>query len=95
MALYFDWDTGNSSKSVEKHGVANREAESVFYDKGRVVRLSKRGTGTEIRYLCYGISDLGRLLTAYFIVKNGKIRIIGTRVARKEEREYYQQRQIG
>ena len=94
MALSFEWDSGNSSKSVDKHGIGNGEAESTFRDKGRIVRLSRRGTGTEIRYLCYGISDLGRLLTAYFIVRDGKIRIIGTRVARKEEREYYQRRQV-
>jgi uncharacterized DUF497 family protein len=94
VALPFEWDDGNVLKSVDKHGITNFEAESLFYDKGRIVRLSKRGSGTEVRYLCYGISNSGRLLTAYFIIRNGKIRIIGTRVARKEEREYYQKRQI-
>ncbi|TLV00027.1 BrnT family toxin [Dyadobacter luticola] len=94
MALLFEWDDGNIIKSVEKHGITNRESESIFHDVGRVIRLSKRGSGTEVRYLCYGLSESGRILTAYFIVRNGKIRIIGTRVARKEEREYYKQRQI-
>jgi uncharacterized DUF497 family protein len=94
VALPFEWDDGNVLKSVDKHGITNFEAESLFYDKGRIVRLSKRGSGTEVRYLCYGISNSGRLLTAYFIIRNGKIRIIGTRSARREEKEYYQKRQI-
>ncbi|GAB3341731.1 hypothetical protein GCM10027299_56010 [Larkinella ripae] len=95
MGYQFEWDDGNRHKSVIKHGVTNEEAESVFADSGRVIRLSKRGTPTEIRYLCYGRSNQDRLLTAYFIVRHGKIRIIGTRVARREEKAYYEDRQVG
>lgn len=90
----FDWDEGNRQKSVVKHGITNQEAESIFGDSGRVVRLSKRGSRTEIRYLCFGRSSQSRILTAYFLVRNGKIRIIGTRVARQEERTYYLERQL-
>jgi len=29
-SFVFDWDSGNSSKSVVKHGVSQNEVESVF-----------------------------------------------------------------
>ena len=92
--MNFEWDDGNKFKSVTKHEITNLEAESMFADPGKVVRLSKHGSGTEIRYLCYAISNQGKLLTTYFLIRNGKIRIIGTRRARKEEKDFYFSKQI-
>lgn len=92
--MEFEWDNGNKLKSIDKHGITNQEAESSFLDTGRVLRLSKRGSKTEIRYLCFATSNKARILTSYFLVRNGKIRIIGTRRARKEEKEFYLSKQI-
>ena len=92
--MEFEWDNGNRLKSINKHGITNQEAESIFSDAGKVVRLSRRGSGTEIRYLCYAISSANRVLTAYFLVRNGKIRIIGTRRSRKEEKDFYYKKQV-
>jgi uncharacterized DUF497 family protein len=84
----FDWDQGNRQKSVDKHRIENEEAETIFSDRDKLVIISHRSD--EIRYLCVGISCEKRILTSYFLVRNGKIRIIGTRVARKSERENYE-----
>lgn len=87
--MNFEWDEDNRLKSVNKHGITNHEAESSFLDKDRVIRLSKRGSEIEIRYLYFATSNKARISTSYFLVRNGKIRIIGTRRARKEEKEFY------
>lgn len=86
--LKFEWDSGNLKKSIDKHLIGNEEGESIFLDPKKLVVLSQRLA--EVRYLCIGISNKGRVLTSYFIVRNGKIRIIGTRVARKTERKKYE-----
>ena len=60
--MNFEWDDGNKLKSVTKHEITNLEAESMFADPGKVVRLSKHGSGTEIRYLCYAVSNQGKFV---------------------------------
>jgi uncharacterized protein len=85
--LDFDWDDGNRKKSVIKHGISNKEAESIFDDPLKLIIVSNRAL--EVRFLCVGKSNLNRILTSYFIVRNGKVRVIGTRVAREKEKERY------
>ena len=86
--LQFDWDQGNERKSVEKHLISNAEAESIFLDPKRKYRISHRAN--EIRFLCTGKSFSDKLLTSYYIIRNRKVRIIGTRVARISERKRYE-----
>ncbi|KQS33707.1 BrnT family toxin [Dyadobacter sp. Leaf189] len=85
--LNFDWDKGNERKSEEKHQILNIEAESTFRDLDRLILISNRSR--EVRFLCIGTSFLKRILTSYFLVRDGKVRIIGTRVAREKEKELY------
>ncbi|WP_215233557.1 BrnT family toxin [Dyadobacter linearis] len=85
--LKFFWDTGNESKSEKKHGISNLEAESIFKDPVKLVMISNRSK--EVRFLCIGRSYLERILTSYFIIRDGKVRIIGTRIARQKEKEFY------
>ncbi|WP_192579164.1 BrnT family toxin [Dyadobacter aurulentus] len=88
--LKFIWDTGNKSKSEEKHCISNLEAESIFKDPAKLVIISNRSR--EVRFLCIGRSYLSRMLTSYFIIRDGKVRIIGTRAARQKEKEMYNKR---
>ncbi len=85
--IKFNWDKGNKIKSIEKHGIDNLEAESLFDDQNKLIVLSQRQN--ELRFLCIGMSNKNRLLTSYYIIRNGEVRIIGTRVARKKEKESY------
>lgn len=86
--LKFDWDQGNEKKSLEKHLITNTEAESIFVDPKRKYRISNRSD--EIRFLCTGKSCSNKILTSYYTIRNGKVRIIGTRVARISERKRYE-----
>jgi uncharacterized protein len=45
----FEWDKGNSGKNDRKHGVIDREAEEIFFNKPLAVARSSKG-GPEIRY---------------------------------------------
>lgn len=33
--LNFDWDLGNNSKSIEKHGISNQQAEETYCDENK------------------------------------------------------------
>ena len=37
----FDWDDGNSGKNWEKHGVADFEAEEIFFNRPFIVRFAR------------------------------------------------------
>ncbi|WP_409017730.1 BrnT family toxin [Dyadobacter sp. CY323] len=76
---------GNEKKPEEKHSVSNAEAESLFRDPNRLIIISHRFH--EVRFICIGKSLLNRLLTSYYIIRNGKVRIIGTRASRKKEKD--------
>lgn len=84
----FEWDEGNNSKSLIKHGISNKEAESGFYDNNRIIKESYT-KDEEIRYICIGISDKERIITTAFTVRNGKIRPISSRISREEEKDLY------
>jgi uncharacterized protein len=88
--ILFDWDEGNLTKSVSKHGITNIEAQSIFFDSGNLIYFDQRHSGSEKRYICIGNSSLKRLLIAYFTVRGQRIRIIGTRIANKKERKIYE-----
>ncbi len=92
--LKFEWDEGNKNKSVNKHGIANNEAESVFYDKKRIINLDLKHSKAEKRYTVIGNSFLNRILFVVFTFRNGKIRIISSRLANKKNRREYDTKTI-
>ena len=49
----FAWDNGNSRKNERKHGVTDREAEEIFFNKPLIVTRSSKG-GPELRYAALG-----------------------------------------
>ena len=66
MAYKFEWDKGNATKSLLKHGISNAEAESVFEDKKRVVYEDLKHSANEKRYISIGESWFERLLVVCF-----------------------------
>lgn len=90
--IVFDWDQWNLQKNEMKHGVARDEAESVFLDPHHCVFEDERhSTGTEKRYIYFGIGMLQRVLMVGFTIRQGKIRIITARPASKKERGVYEE----
>lgn len=60
-----------------------------FIDPRRIIRLNAKHSASEIRYYCLGLV-LDRVMTVRFIVREGKVRIIGAGYWR-EGRKIYEQ----
>ena len=89
----FDWDWGNSEKSLSKHGVSQREAEEIFLDPRLLVLVDDKHSGEEPHYHAYGSTAAGRLLQASFTMRRNAtlIRIISARAMSRKERVRYGQ----
>ncbi len=90
----FDWDEGNSRKSVDKHDVTQAEAEQVFFNELLLVAEDARHSDREARLHALGRTDDGRLLHVTFTLRrdNTVIRVISARsMHRKEKRRYEQE----
>jgi uncharacterized DUF497 family protein len=88
----FDWDAGNSRKSLDKHGVSQAEAEQVFLNDPLVVEDQKH-SAAEPRFHAYGTTDDGRRLHVTFTVRgNGVlVRVISARDMNRKERALHAQ----
>ena len=90
----FDWDEGNSRKSVDKHDVTQAEAEQVFFNEPLLVAEDARHSDREARLHALGCTDAGCLLHVTFTLRrdNTVIRVISARsMHRKEKRRYEQE----
>lgn len=88
----FDWDDGNSRKSLDKHGVTQGEAEQVF--TGEVLFAEDiKHSQDEPRYQAIGSTIEGRLLHVTFTLRdeNKRIRVISARDMNRRERASYEQ----
>jgi uncharacterized DUF497 family protein len=87
----FDWDAGNTAKNVLGHGVSQAEAEEVFFVAPIVVLEDAKHSAVERRYLIFGPTNVGRLLTASFTLRDRRIRVISIRDMSRQERRRYAQ----
>jgi len=89
----FEWDEGNSRKSVDKHGVTQAEAEQIFFNDPLLVVEDVAHSAREPRLHALGRTDTGRLLHISFTLRgNGKlIRVISARTMHRKERIRYEQ----
>ena len=86
----FQWDSGNRYKSLVKHQVTNKEAESCFEIEPSVIYVSGKQNSIEIRYIRVSLSDKGRLITNVFIIRDEYFRIISSRPANAQEKRKYE-----
>lgn len=87
--ISFQWDKGNQSKSLEKHGITNQEAEEAFFGE-KLIAPDQRHSGTEQRFGMLGKTSSGNILFIVFTLRKQHIRIISARKADKKEREIYE-----
>lgn len=89
----FDWDVGNSRKSLEKHDVGQLEAEQVFLDPKLLVFIDTKHSDAETRYHAFGRTAAGRLLEVSFTMRHNAtlVRVISTRSVSRRERLRYEQ----
>ena len=87
----FDWDAGNSEKSVTKHGVSIENAEQIFKNQEVFVPLGiqVKPATNEPRFGALGMDLLGQRLSICFTIREGKVRIISVRPMSKSERKQY------
>lgn len=92
QVIGFDWDAGNSFKSVDKHSVPQTEAEQVFADDRSLIVEDVKHSQNEVRYQALGRTLDGRLLHVTFTLReNGKkIRVISARDMNRKERGLYE-----
>lgn len=93
QVIGFDWDVGNSRKSVEKHGVGQSEAEQVFFNQPFVLLIDEKHSFVESRWHALGATDDSRLLHITFTLRenNSLIRVISVRDMHRKERISYEQ----
>ena len=88
----FDWDEGNSRKSVEKHDVSQAEAEQIFFNDPLLIVEDVSHSAREPRLHALGRTDAGRLLHISFTLRgDGRlIRVISARTMHRKERLRYE-----
>jgi len=89
----FDWDDGNSRKSLDKHSVSQREAEEVFQDSRLLVLEDDIHSQSEPRFQAYGAAASGRKLCVAFTLRKGEtlIRVVSARTMSRKERARYEE----
>ncbi len=89
----FDWDEGNSRKSVDKHSVSQTEVEQIFFGDPLLVVEDPRHSRREARFHALGRTAAGRLLLVTFTLRRGNtlIRAISARPMHRKERLRYEQ----
>jgi len=89
----FDWDDGNSAKSVAKHQVSRAEAESVFFGDPLIIVEDTRHSGRERRLNALGMTHQNRPLHIAFTLRQDEtlIRVISARDMNRKERRIYEQ----
>ena len=89
----FEWDHGNSRKSVAKHDVSQSESEQIFFNQPILILEDSKHSQAENRYHALGITDTGRLLHITFTLRKSEtlIRVISARDMHRKERTAYEQ----
>jgi uncharacterized DUF497 family protein len=86
----FQWDKGNSGKNDDKHGISDRPAEQVLFNKPVLLDEPKH-SALERRFHALGPADDGRMLHVSFTLRgDGElIRVISARPLNRKERILY------
>ena len=88
----FEWDSGNISKNLDKHGVTCEEAESVFWQTEAIRVLGEQVSPktSEPRFGLFGIAITGRSVFVCFTLRGSGIRVISVRELNKKEIAIYE-----
>ncbi len=89
--MNFEWDADKAARNFAKHGVSFQDAATVFGDPLALTYYDSSHSDDEDRYLTFGHSSAGQLLTVSHTDRGDKTRIISARIATKTERQQYEQ----
>jgi uncharacterized DUF497 family protein len=87
----FDWDAGNERKSLDKHSVSQKEAESVFHSRRLLLQEDVKHSDAEARFQALGETPAKRVLHVTFTLRaeGTLIRVISARDVNAKERASY------
>lgn len=89
--MRFEWDAAKAAANLRKQGVSFDEASSVFADDPSATALELEHSGSESRFVTFGLSSVGRFLAVCHADRDGAIRIINARPATPKERRIYEE----
>lgn len=89
--MKFEWDPRKAEINLRKHGVSFDEAASVFLDRLALSGPDPEHSIGESRYITFGMSRLGRLLSVSHSYRPDAIRIINARRMTRGERKIYEE----
>jgi len=90
-SFVFEWDDGNSTKSLLKHAITIDEAESVFMQPEAIVVLGQQISPqiNEPRFGLFGLTLSGKRVFVCFTIRATGIRVISVRQLNRRESETY------
>ncbi|WP_082880767.1 BrnT family toxin [Methylomonas sp. DH-1] len=89
--MHFEWDPKKATANRRKHGVTFEEASSALRDVFSASAHDPDHSDDEDRFVTFGISSQGRLLTVAHTDRGNAIRIISARLATNIERQIYEE----
>jgi len=89
--MQFEWDPKKANLNLRKHGITFDEAATVFLDDLSLTGYDPDHSNDEDRFVTFGISNSGRLLTVAHTDSKESIRIISARPATRAERNLYEE----
>lgn len=89
--MKFEWDPRKAKLNLQKHRISFEEATTAFRDPLSVTATDLTHSSTEYRFVTFGLSSKGKLLTISHTERGESIRIITARRSTKQEREIYEE----
>ncbi|MBK1642160.1 hypothetical protein CKO12_09775 [Chromatium okenii] len=89
--MSFEWDPKKARANQRKHGVSFEEASSALRDRLSMTGHDPDHSEDEDRFITFGFSSRGRLLTVSHTDRGNIIRIISARIATNIERQIYEE----
>jgi uncharacterized protein len=89
--IEFEWDPNKAKLNLRKHGVAFKEAATVFKDPLSITIDDPDHSEEEDRFIIIGLSDTGRHFLVAHTNRGGRTRIIDARELTRSEREAYEE----
>jgi uncharacterized DUF497 family protein len=89
--MRFEWDARKARRNLRKHRVSFEEATTAFRDPLSVTAPDLTHSSAESRFVTFGLSANGKLLTISHTERGASIRIITARRATKQERKIYEE----
>ncbi|HPI19944.1 MAG TPA: BrnT family toxin [Candidatus Kapabacteria bacterium] len=86
--MEFEWDELKNKININKHNIDFNLAKNIFLDNNRKTSIDNRRDYGEIRYITIGKMQ-NVIITAVYVHRKEKIRIISARLSNSKERKFY------